>query len=262
MPMRIVDETYYTEEELAAIVEINRQLALDPGYGSAPVPPPSQRALDVIAGKAFIPPTVFSPQPVEGGVFPVNGVGSGGFLPPSARATPVLPVPVVPGRPTPPIQPAPGTSVVLPGSNTAITTALSGSGLPGWIISLLSAGGGYLLSQLLGGGGGNGAAPTIPGVDLGGPGVKEPAPGTFKRTWNTWVWDKERGKVKMQFWTLFDGRVLMYHHDKGYYKIWRPKKMVVLSSDPRMSQIRRLERVYDRTIRKLAKKSKALKLAK
>ena len=61
---------------------------------------------------------------------------------------------------------------------------------------------------------------------------------------------------------LTDGRVITRSLITGEIKTHRPKKHVVISSNPRMSSIGKLERTYNRVIRKLAKKSKALKLAK
>jgi len=61
---------------------------------------------------------------------------------------------------------------------------------------------------------------------------------------------------------LTNGKVITRSLITGEIKTHRPKKHIVISSNPRMSSIGKLERTYNRVIRKLAKKSKALKLAK
>jgi len=57
-------------------------------------------------------------------------------------------------------------------------------------------------------------------------------------------------------------RVFYQNLRTGEWGTFRPKKPVVLSSDPRISQFNKVERVYERITHKIAKKSKALKLAK
>jgi len=82
------------------------------------------------------------------------------------------------------------------------------------------------------------------------------------RYWKTKAFAHDVGEYWVHYWKLIDGRFMSYNARKNEFKVWRPKKHVVISSDPRMSAIRRLERTYDKTIRRLAKKSRALKLAK
>lgn len=101
------------------------------------------------------------------------------------------------------------------------------------------------------------------GVPLVGPGVLEPPAQYVTKRWNTRVYsDKDRGYIKIEFYKLINGRILSINTATNEYKCWKPKKHIVLSKDPRMSQIAKLERVYHKTIRKLARKSKDLKLAK
>jgi hypothetical protein len=63
------------------------------------------------------------------------------------------------------------------------------------------------------------------------------------------------------FWKT-NKRVFYRNAQTGAWGTFIPKKPVVISRDPRISQFNKIERVYDRITRKIAKKSKALKLAK
>ena len=102
----------------------------------------------------------------------------------------------------------------------------------------------------------SGAAAAAP-IPLVGPGVPEPPGSIVKRRWETRVYDNELGYVKMNFYSLTDGRIAMYHNYKKYWKVWRPKKNVVISSNPRLKDLKKLDRVYKRTqkmVRKYAPK--------
>ena len=94
-----------------------------------------------------------------------------------------------------------------------------------------------------------------------GPGTPSPPKAMIAKYWKTKAFSHTVGEYWVHFFKLIDGRIMSWNGAKEEWKIWRPKKHVVISNNPRMSQIRKLERLYDRTIRKLAKKSKALKLA-
>lgn len=195
-------------------------------------------------------------QVVSGGVsapgLPV-GMPTGGFLTPEQeRALTLDPMaPILPGsQPLPP----PG---VVPGDVSTYPIAQAGFGLAAalpWIVS-----GGLALFDWFGGGGildpgqAPPSAPGMPGVPLVGPGVPEPPNSMVKSRWETRVYDNQLGYVKMNFYALTDGRVAMYHNYKKYWKIWRPKKNIVLSSNPRLRDLRKFERVHNR-FQKIMKK--------
>jgi len=119
-----------------------------------------------------------------------------------------------------------------------------------------------LISGALGGGGVGGGAVSVGGVPISGPGVPEPPANMVSKQWVTLAHSNTVGNYYIYFFKLIDGRIMCYNPAKKEWKIWKPKKMIVLSPDPRMSQIKKLDRVYNRTMRTLAKKTKALKLAK
>ena len=137
-----------------------------------------------------------------------------------------------------------------------ITAALGWIGselMPGNLLPIGGGGGMGNAPILTGGGGGNGGGGSAAMVPLVGPGVKEPPNDMVKKRWETRVYDNELGYIKLNFYALVDGRIMMYHNYRKYWKIWRPKKMVVLSSNPRLSHLRKLDRVYKRT-QKMVKK--------
>jgi len=80
----------------------------------------------------------------------------------------------------------------------------------------------------------------------------------------TWTNASRDGRIPatVESIMLTNGKVITRSLITGEIKTHRPKKHIVISSNPRMSSIGKLERTYNRVIRKLAKKSKALKLAK
>lgn len=159
----------------------------------------------------------------------------------------------------------PGEDVKLPVSPQAPLTSF-GSILPwlvaagGYIYGLLSKGStgqtaGVMTSGLL-----NQPGANISSLPLVGPGVPEPPNYMVRKRWETY--SGKGGNIKCNFYALIDGRIAMYNNTTGTWRVWRPKKHIVISSDPRMSQITKLERTYDKVIRRLAKKSRALKMAK
>lgn len=103
---------------------------------------------------------------------------------------------------------------------------------------------------------------TVNGVSFGGPGVPEPPAAIVAKAWKTKAFSKTAGEYWVYFWRLTDGRMMCWNAAKRQVSIWRPKKNVVISTDPRMSQIKRLERTYHKTITKMARKSNDLVLQK
>jgi len=147
-------------------------------------------------------------------------------------------------------------------AKTGLGAALAALGitLPTGIAALLGVGVGAVGATLAGGVlGGNGST-TVDGIPVGGPGVAEPPAGMVAKQWHMLVHSNTTGWYWIYFFKLHDGRIMCYNPPVGW-KIWRPKKMIVLSPDPRMSMIKKLDKVYNRTMRTLAKKTKALKLA-
>ncbi len=180
-----------------------------------------------IGGSPPLPVTPISVSPVNGWAdpFPPTGVNGG---------------PVAVPIPMPGLPPVSATPV---GWQGLVTSALTGLGVAAF-------------HQLLGNGGngGNGGGAIVPWTKTPWPwDVAEPPAGMVKKRWETRVYDNELGYIKLNFYALTDGRIAMYHNYKKYWKMWRPKKHIVLSSDPRMSNLRKLDRVYKRTQKTLRK---------
>lgn len=168
------------------------------------------------------------------------------------------------------------------GAASIISKLLGATSLPKWLIPLLAAGGGFLASKLLGGAdlsalgitgddsqiGGTDMTMTTAGtqvgtagIPVGGIGVAEPPAGMVAKQWKILTHSNTTGNYYIYFFKLLDGRIMCYNPPKGW-KIWRPKKNMVISSNPRISMIKKLDRVYWKTMRTVAKKTKMLKLAK
>jgi len=100
---------------------------------------------------------------------------------------------------------------------------------------------------------------------LQGPGVPEPMPGTYYKTWRTsyelpgtflngYTW----------FWALNDGRILSYGGNDGRSWVWKPKKpaaVLMRGGKTSLPQAIKAQRILDKMWRNVAKKTKALKLA-
>lgn len=193
------------------------------------------RALPIDDGRQSIQPV---PQP---------GVGIGaGALPGTQYPLPYFPnVPVT----TQPAVTAQSESVgaILAWliANAPRIVALAG-GVAG-LTSLLTGGG-------IGGGGGS-TSLVVPGTDivLQGPGLKEPYPQMIVKEW------KGNGA---QFYKLLDGRIAVYNIKKKTWKAFRPKKNIVVSSDPRVGALLSVSGKIDRLMRSLAKKSTVLRYGK
>jgi hypothetical protein len=94
---------------------------------------------------------------------------------------------------------------------------------------------------------------------IGGPGVQEPANGTWSKRWNIVVnSQKDNATYRIYFWKMWDGYTLMYNPLTGGWKRYKPRKNIVLSSDPRLSNISRAVRATEGKLKRLAKKSKRL----
>jgi hypothetical protein len=98
----------------------------------------------------------------------------------------------------------------------------------------------------------------VDGVGLGGPGIKEPPAGLVSKTWKQ-RFDSPRGDTMVQYWILIDGRRLTYNYRTGRYKIWRPKKPIVLSRNPRLPQLLKAAKIVDNLFLKVDKRMKKYK---
>jgi len=98
----------------------------------------------------------------------------------------------------------------------------------------------------------------VGGIPFTGPGVLEPPAQLVAKSWKTKAFANQGGEYWVYYWRLLDGRMVCLNNAKGTIKIWRPKKNVVVSSNPRMSDIKKLERLYNKVIKDMAKKSSDL----
>ncbi|GAI15734.1 unnamed protein product, partial [marine sediment metagenome] len=157
-----------------------------------------------------------------------------------------------------------------PRTGEEVAVAQAGIGPLAFLGLLGGAAGGYLAGQTLPEAIGTGiglstAAPVVAapeGLPLVGPGVAEPPTMMVKKTWVQHVFGRVNGsakEMKLHFYALVDGRIAMYHAYKKYWTVWRPKKNIVLSSNPRLKDLRKLDRVYNRMqkmVRKFAPRPK------
>lgn len=97
--------------------------------------------------------------------------------------------------------------------------------------------------------------------NIGGPGVPEPATGVLKQ-WKTKAFAHDVGEYWVYYFKMIDGYTLCYNARKKSWKRWKPRKNIVLSSNPRLSTVRRAERAVFGTLKKLAKKSDYLAVQK
>ena len=129
--------------------------------------------------------------------------------------------------------------------------------LPGWITGAAAAGAAGLAAYggITGGGlFGTTGSMQVGGVPLGGPGVAEPPTAMVEKAWKVMV-HKNTGPLGVlsgesnwwiYFWKLRDGRVMMWDPGNNRAKIWRPKKHIVISSNPRLSQLKKLDGTYNK----------------
>jgi len=112
-------------------------------------------------------------------------------------------------------------------------------------------------------GGGGGQVGLDPSLGLTGPGIPEPAPGTYSKTWmvatDTPGWG---GKVYTYFWRMLNGEIV-YYSTSGKSGKYRPKKpiaVVMQGSNMGLRDFIRIDRLLDRFATRVAKRSKRLKL--
>jgi hypothetical protein len=113
------------------------------------------------------------------------------------------------------------------------------------------------LPAVVGGAGGPGD------VGLQGPGVPEPLPGTYQKSWRTAF--EQKGTFLngyTWFWLMNNGEVV-YYSSTGKYGKYRPKKpiaVVMQGSNMGLRDFVRIDRLLDRFARRVAKRSSRLKL--
>lgn len=91
-----------------------------------------------------------------------------------------------------------------------------------------------------------GTTPIVNGVPISGPGVPEPPRHMVAKEWHVKFQSEKYGTFQMFYWRLTDGRCMSYHSPTKTWKIWRPKKHIVISRDPRVSTLRKLGRLNKR----------------
>ena len=102
----------------------------------------------------------------------------------------------------------------------------------------------------------------VDGISVSGPGVPEPPRAMVAKQWTTHAYSKTIGTFEIFFFMLIDGRIMMYNPAVKGWKIWRPKKPIVLYRGKiTLSQAVRAQKMLDRLWKTAAKKTKALKLA-
>jgi len=132
-----------------------------------------------------------------------------------------------------------------------VAAALAGAGLTVYSILQalgLGAGGGLFGINLLGG-----DTTVVNGIIMGGPGAAEPPAGMIAKEWSTGT---------ARFYLLTDGRICCRKRN-GVWRVWRPKRHIVLPrGTTTLSQAVKAQRYLDRLWSTVAKRTKALKLAK
>lgn len=93
-------------------------------------------------------------------------------------------------------------------------------------------------------------------VTVGGPGVPEPTNVTVVKQWSIVANSQVLNQTwRVYFFKLADGRTMCYNPMKKEWKIWKAKKSIVISSNPRVGDIRKAERAVQGAEKKLAKAS-------
>jgi len=114
--------------------------------------------------------------------------------------------------------------------------------------------------------GGKGFNQVVGGVYVNGTplgiGTPEPPHAMVARQWKTKAFSFTVGEYWVYFYKLIDGRIMCFNAARAEWKIWRPKKPIVLYRGKiTLSQAVKTQRMLDRLWRGVAKKTKALKLA-
>ena len=126
----------------------------------------------------------------------------------------------------------------------AITGGIAGFALGGVGGAILGAAGAVIGGEVMEGIAGNGAV--VNGVPISGPGVQEPPAAMVAKAWNVAVHSNTYGTFRMYYWKLHDGRIMSYNGTVKEWKIWRPKKHIVISSNPRVKTLGKLAKLNKR----------------
>lgn len=153
----------------------------------------------------------------------------------------------------------------IPGAIGAVGTGLSALGVTPGVVGTLGALGlaGYGIYQAFSGNGNGGstaqmASTTMP-YGIAGPGVQEPANGTWEKRWSIACnSEKFGGTWRVYFWKMWDGYYLCHNPRTGGWKRYKPRKNIVLSSNPRLSNVQRAVTATEGKLKRLAKKTKRL----
>jgi len=100
-------------------------------------------------------------------------------------------------------------------------------------------------------------SPGINGVPLVGPGLPEPPAWMVAKEWH--IRGGKDGRVTAQMYLLIDGRIASYNKGKKTWKVWRPKKNIVLSSNPRCNDLIKADKKIDSLMKRLAKRAGLVK---
>ncbi|GAI77528.1 unnamed protein product, partial [marine sediment metagenome] len=68
----------------------------------------------------------------------------------------------------------------------------------------------------------------VDGMPVSGPGVPEPPRQMVAKQWSVAVRSETYGTFRIFYFKLLDGRIMMYNPSVKGWKIWRPKKPIVL----------------------------------
>ena len=96
---------------------------------------------------------------------------------------------------------------------------------------------------------------SVGGVSFGGIGVPEPPANMVARAWKTKAFSYTKGEYWVYFWRLIDGRILCWNAAKNEAKIWKPKKNMVLSQNPRLPDLLKFTRKANSLLFKLDKQA-------
>jgi len=84
------------------------------------------------------------------------------------------------------------------------------------------------------------------GIPISGPGVPEPPKEMVAKQWVTLVHANDIGNYYVYFFKLIDGRIMCYNARLKEWKIWRPRKNLVISSNPRIKTLGKLNTLNKR----------------
>jgi hypothetical protein len=87
------------------------------------------------------------------------------------------------------------------------------------------------------------------GVLFQGPGIKEPPPGMIIKHWYI-----QANTHKLHFFKLANRKMVCIDEETGQVSVWTPKKMMVLSKNPRIPQLLKAAKFVDNTMLRLHKR--------